>query len=464
MSCPTLFLDSLDILGRVTEVRAEFAQGEHAQVTVTSTDASLFPLCDPDRNPGTARLTLAVGGREMRFLVEERAGDERSFTVWGRGLSALCDAPHATEDTFSLGSRLASVAAAELAALAGLSLAWTAADWLLPPDWSHDGTPLDAILALAESVGAVLLPGDGTGLAIAPAWPRRPCDMPGASPVLSYSRDDLTAVDVERAAGTGHDAVEVSGYSETVTLPLAVTVEESSPTRGQTIHVRVTWPGGVMPATATVTCSDPRATVVRLAAAATDQITETVTFSSGAASCSCPPSRVIRVSWVGEASTGTVTVSADGQGLVLTDTDGNVLDAEHVAEVTYETTFERYQLRGHDVPTLAITVEVTPSVPDVSVRVVMGQGLAEADPLSRPALTGEAAAVAAGTAWLDENRYDRLTAQGTAPYQDAAKPGALAALTDEVLDLSGVWLVTRADVVLSGPRVVNELEMAQCLV
>jgi hypothetical protein len=94
----------------------------------------------------------------------------------------------------------------------------------------------------------------------------------------------------------------------------------------------------------------------------------------------------------------------------------------------------------------------------------MGQGLAEADPLSRPALTGEAAAVAAGTAWLDENRYDRLTAQGTAPYQDAAKPGALAALTDEVLDLSGVWLVTRADVVLSGPRVVNELEMAQCLV
>lgn len=464
MSTPSLFLDGWDVLGSVTEIRAEFARGEHSRLSITSRDASLYPLCDPGRNPGTARLVLAVGGREMHFLVEERTGDEQIFTVWGRGLSALLDAPHAPDATHALGNRLASAAAVELAALAGLSLTWTAADWLLPPDWSHDGTPLSALLALADAVGAVMEPGDGAALAVSPGWPVRPVDMPGATPVSAYGRDDLTGIVVEQLAGTGHDAVEVVGYSETVTMPLAVAIEGSTPGRGQTLHLRVTWPGGARPAGTTVSCTDPRATIVRLAAAVNEEVSETVVFAAGQASCSSPPSRVARVSWIGDPSTGTVAVSADGMGLILVGQDGAVLDAEHVAAVVYETTFERYEVRGHDVVTLAITVEVAPSLPDVTVRVVMGQGQVEADPLSRPALTSEAAAVAAATAWLDANRYDRQTVSAVAPYRDAARPGALVSLINEALGLSGVWLVARTDVVLSGPRVVNTLEMSQCLV
>lgn len=464
MSAPSLFLDGWDILDSVTEIRAECARGEHARISFTSSDGDLYPLCDPARNPGTARLVLAVGGREMRFLLEERMGDERSFILWGRGLTALLDAPHAPETIHALGNRLASAAAVELAALAGLSLAWTAADWLLPPDWTHDGTPLSALLELAGSVGAVMEPGDGAALTVSPGWPVRPVDMPDATPEMSYDRDDLTDIVVEQIAGSGHDAVEVVGYSETVTMPLAVAVEEDTPGRGQTLHLRVTWPGGARPAGATVSCTDPRAAVLRLAAAVTEEVSETVVFASGQASCASPPSNVSRVSFIGDPSTGTVAVSADGMGLVLADQDGAVLDAEHVADVTYETTFERYEVRGHDVATLAITVVVAPSLPDVTVRVVVGQGQVEADPLSRPALTSEAAAVAAGTAWLDANRYDRQTVAATAPYRDAARPGVLAALVNEALGLSGIWLVTRTDVVLSGPRVVNHLEMVQCLV
>jgi hypothetical protein len=79
-------------------------------------------------------------------------------------------------------------------------------------------------------------------------------------------------------------------------------------------------------------------------------------------------------------------------------------------------------------------------------------------------LTDAHIAAVAGTAWLDENRYDRKVVTFRAPYEDDVTDGALVRISDAVVDIDGHGHVRRADIVFDGPKVLNELEVVRCRV
>lgn len=464
MHDPVLILDDvLDILPRLDSIRVQASlDAPHLAITATSTDPGLRDLVAPQIRSGQARLRLEVGTRLLYFLIEERSGDDKQYEIFGRSLSALLDEPHAAEAVFAPGLVLADEAAAGLTDLAGLGCDWRVASWLLPADWSHQGRPLDALTDLAEAVGARVQSDGASGLVVRPRFSVRPVDMATARPDLAYGSADDLGSSIERQGGTGCDAVQVVGHAAEAVEPLRVEVEESGPARGQTVHVRVWWPGGRRPAGVTAACSDPAATVARIAEAVQERVEETLVVEAGVANLAQPAQTLRKCVFHGAPSDAAPTLSDDGQSLQLLDQDGAVADQDRVATVTYETVYDRYEVRNHNVPVMLFVLDVRPAVADVVVTVRMGQGTRPAEALARPILTAPHAAVAAGTAYLDETRYDHLVVSLTAAYRDRAVPGALVDLQAND-GQGGVYQIERADIVFDGPKVTNEMELIRCL-
>lgn len=109
-------------------------------------------------------LQAAISGYPVRWLAEsvtrERTFGKARIRVSGRSPSALLADPFAVAYSYASASAItAQQAAINAVTEAGLPLGWDIGwhitDWLLPADlWHHQGTPLSAVLRIAEAAGA----------------------------------------------------------------------------------------------------------------------------------------------------------------------------------------------------------------------------------------------------------------------------------------------------------------------
>lgn len=436
---------------------AEIKEGRssvHADFSISFTSQELYrsmKMKDP--------LTIVINGVTRDFVLEEvNMTGGLSFKAWGRSASCLLDSPHHEAITIEADGTL--TAAGLAASLAGEPFSWTATDYPLPDGWSMTGTPIAIITRLAATVGALVQP-SGLGIAVVPSFPVRPVNWNTITPVAAYTREvNIMSLSWDDEARTPWNSVQVSGRAAPWQAPM-LEVEEQSPAPGDTVHVRVYRKGLSEVSFANLVTAG----IVRPASGGSVTVeSELVQFSDYRASLRYPPDSIVSISWVGD-SRGTVYWLDGGRSTELELSPGETPDLEGggLAIVTYRTSYERYRLSGHNVQALMM-ICTQPDEATVKVKVkVNGEILPEAEMISDELATNDAAAVAAGVAWLDGNRYSLRNVNLTAPHDKLSVPGSLITLADEIEDVSGPAMVDGRTISISGPSVVDSLEVFQCL-
>jgi len=446
----SISIDGKPIRDRFISASVTYSQDSvHNAITIVSSDFDLYSLADPDSLPGEQRIELQVGSRVLYFMIEERSGGDRQWSIWGRSLSAREDVPHAKEISYTQDEPESASSVAENLCTTCV-VDWVAPVWVLPEDFEFFGSPLEGVKQIASAIEAVVRSQDDGSITVRRRYPVRPVDLATASPAVTYSVErEVIELGYRRITGYGYNAVTVNGYSPEVFLP-DLEAEETNPIQGTDVHVRAYWAGQIPAAPPTVYVT--AGSVIKLADGLGEQ-TDRVVFSGGVGELSYPPEEISSVSWIG-ANGGNVAWEKHVKTLGISATE------PRLATITYTTQFSRYRLYGHDVPELVFTMVVSPGQ-DVSVRVRMGIGDREALEINEPLLTAPGIAVERGRAFLDDSSYRADEIDLSAPYEDAAVDGAVICLEVGGLHLSGNALILEAGIEIAGPRVTNRLRVRQ---
>jgi len=128
-----------------------------------------LPFVEPNSNGDPVIAQATVNGTPIRVLIE-KIGRERTFgssqlRCSGRGISAALDAPYAPVQSFAnAGARTARQLLDDILTVNGQPIGWgidrfDPTDWLVPAGvFSHTGTYMSALNAVAGSVGAYIQP------------------------------------------------------------------------------------------------------------------------------------------------------------------------------------------------------------------------------------------------------------------------------------------------------------------
>jgi hypothetical protein len=135
--------------------------GSFAWTFNASGPVDLFEVLAPSSGqPVQIRITL--DGIAFTFLVEQIQHEDRfgrrGVRISGRSITALLASPYARESTrLSTEARTAQQLALASLEFTDFGLDWGLTDWLVPAGaWSHLGTPLAALQAIAEAPGGYL--------------------------------------------------------------------------------------------------------------------------------------------------------------------------------------------------------------------------------------------------------------------------------------------------------------------
>lgn len=191
--------------------------GSFAWSFTASGPESLFGLLAPvDGLP--VRLRLTINGIAFVFLVESRQRKRefgrRAVQVSGRSVTALLGSPWQREATHSAAvARTAQQLAADALDLTGVDLDWGLTDWLVPGGaWSHRGTPLSAVLAIAQAAGGhVLSHRSAPTLLVRHPYPTAPWDWGTGAADVELAPDVLIVDGADERGGSDINAVYVSG-------------------------------------------------------------------------------------------------------------------------------------------------------------------------------------------------------------------------------------------------------------
>lgn len=155
----------------------------------------LAALDDLQRDqPGVpVELEATINGTSWRMVVERIEESEQfgsaSLRVGGRGIAAELSDPvypvvqHDNVATAMTARQLAEQALSFNGVSLGWSLDWQAPDWLVPAGaWLFSGTPLAAVVRIAEAAGAYVQPArDTRTLRVLPRYPVKPWEWATAS-------------------------------------------------------------------------------------------------------------------------------------------------------------------------------------------------------------------------------------------------------------------------------------------
>ena len=231
MTAHTIFAQRLPDLTDIPIFDATVSadSGSYCWTLSASGPSSLFGLLAPVGGlPVQLRVTL--DGMPWVFAVDTMsrtsAFGKTGVSISGRSVTALIGAPYlrATART-NTEARLAQQLALDALQFSGVALDWGLTDWLVPTAaWSHMGTPLDAVQAIAQAAGGYLQShrSEATLLTRHP-YSQRTGDQPGApwgwmtgSADVELAPDAIITEGLERKDGPDINAVYVSGTAQGV--------------------------------------------------------------------------------------------------------------------------------------------------------------------------------------------------------------------------------------------------------
>lgn len=455
-----IYLDNRRITNRVSQANIVCDESSvHNTIELFSMDKVLFNRSNPLNMQGESRIEVQVGSRVLYFLLERRFGDEMNFSLWGRSLSARDDSPYAESDEYSLTTPTAASDVAE-GLLVYNSISWLCDDWVLPDTFSYSGPPLLGILQIANVIGAIVRSDDDGTIIVRNKFPVRPIDLDGTTADLNYDRDVLLqGLSYQEIPGEGYNTVEVFGKTSSEIYP-SLQVEETSPLQAEVVHVRAYWDGTYPPTNLTTAITAP-GTITQ--GVKTEKVVETVEFYNGVARSTYPVVTLQNTSWIGS-SLGSLTVTKYGRNLVASGGVSNPTSGYGVAEVTYQTVYNRYTLSRHDISRLILILTYyTGNNIDILLK-SMGSGdseVYEAPTIADPLLTNESVAVLRGRNFIDASKYDMKIFNIRAPYDDDAIDGNIVFLTDGEIGCSGNFYIQSSHIIFRGPKVVNEMRVVQ---
>lgn len=170
-----------------------------------------------------ARIRLMLDGIAWVFVVEGLRRDRRfaqtRVQITGRSLTALLGDPYSASMTWlNTQARTARQLVEDALQYTGVTLDWAVTDWLVSEGaWSFSGTPLAAVLRVAESIGAVVQshPSD-TELIVLPRYPLPPWEWDQAVPDVQLPLASVITDGLERVDSPAYNGVYVSGESQGV--------------------------------------------------------------------------------------------------------------------------------------------------------------------------------------------------------------------------------------------------------
>ena len=189
-----------------------------------SLPASAMDAIMPGMDGLPVLLQAAINGHPVRWLAEsvsrERTFGKARIRVSGRSPSALLSDPFAVAYSYASASAItAQQAAINAVTEAGLPLGWDIGwhitDWLLPAGlWQHQGTPMSAVLRIAEAAGAyVQTDAELQALHVRHRYPAAPWGWGALTPAVSLPTNVALREGVEWLEKPAYNEVYVSGQS-----------------------------------------------------------------------------------------------------------------------------------------------------------------------------------------------------------------------------------------------------------
>ncbi len=192
--------------------------------------AVLFDATAPTAG-ATASVRITLDGLQWVFVVDSLQRQTQFGAnvtrISGRSATALVGSPYARElSRLSTTARNAQQLAASALDLSGVGLDWGIDDWLVPAGaWSHTGTPLAAVQAIAGAAGGyVNSHRSAPTLLVRHPYPTLPGGVPGGPwnwagvsvPDVELSADSLITTSIQRKDGPDVDGIYVSGTAQGV--------------------------------------------------------------------------------------------------------------------------------------------------------------------------------------------------------------------------------------------------------
>ncbi|PAT39156.1 hypothetical protein CK623_11375 [Vandammella animalimorsus] len=164
------------------------------------------------------RLLVRITGIDFVFCVTSvartRAFAQQRASIEGVSVTALLGAPHMAAQTWLSSQALtAQQLAAQALEYTGTALDWQITDWQVPAGaWSYQGTPLQAVLRIAEAVGAVVRSHrTEQRLIVAPRYTALPWEWASATPDVQMAADVIVTDELRPAPRPDYNAIYVAG-------------------------------------------------------------------------------------------------------------------------------------------------------------------------------------------------------------------------------------------------------------
>lgn len=166
------------------------------------------------------RLQVGIDGMQFVFAItstaRSRSFDRRRVAVQGISVTAMLGSPYMPKQAW-LSSSVATAQQLAVSALefSGVGLDWQITDWQVPAGaWSFQGTPLQAVLRMAESVNAVVRSHrTAEQLIVAPRYPVLPWEWGAAVPDVQMPAAVIVTDELRPDPRAEYNAIYVAGGS-----------------------------------------------------------------------------------------------------------------------------------------------------------------------------------------------------------------------------------------------------------
>lgn len=466
------FIDGFDLNKHIVSGTITISQSQssiHNDVTITSLSNELFEFADPLIMPGTPRIELHIGNRVFFFLVEERSRnlDSGEITIWGRDQTARDSEPWSSEISFLFEEgQSASEFAQSVTTYSAVD--WDILDWVLPEGYEVSGTPVQIISQIASEIGAIVRAQDDGSLLVRSKYPVAPIDLPNAETDLVYTDNIISNFTTKKSVGSHYNTVTVqSDYGEAWVPQIEVEdmPDDVERSKGTDSYLRVFWDTDNPSLENTYVTSG---NITELGVF-TESFKEVIVFELGVGSTTYPVYEIESINWYGDIATVDENeFTKYSKDIILTD---NTI--YRIAEVTYTIEYSRYLLSDHNVDELlavfyfedALTVNVTVVTTPISEDLESGEVVDKAgDFITTTALTSQSAVVELGLSWIVDNKYDMQEQSFDSPFNSLVSDGSVIWIDSNQLENKCNSHVMSATITVSGPKVINSLEVIKWMV